>query len=891
MTFVGREAELDLLEREVALALGISSGRTVFVEGTSGAGKTSLVTEFLARTTAQRPELAIARGRCLQTFGSADPYLPFVEAVRDLSDDDATGSIKGETVAQLLAELAPYWLQVVPLVGGLLSATFATAARLKGQSQGGAAPSREALFVQYLELIKKLAAESPLLIVLDDLHWADQSSVALLAHLSRGVARLPVVILGTLRRTDAELEKHPVLEVIRELEREDLAKRIHLGDMGADVLGALLAAEFGGDVSEPLKRWMLETAGGNPLFVSELARLMKQNGAAVEENGEWQLTAAADGIEVPRSAEAVIETRIQHLEPEEIRVLQYASVEGNEFNSTVVSCLLDQDELEMLDVLEKLERRFKLVQTIGEMELPDGDFATTYRFRHALVQTVLYKQVVGKRRILLHRKAGETIESLFQDSLDEVAGKLARHFHQGRVKPSAHRYSRQAADRARLVYAHWEAEELFRIALENSPDNAESADLEERLGDVYDAVGHYQKGITFYENSLAKRSGDAAAPLRLRRKIVVLERTAGITPAPALLQRIRSLIAEAHDHPQEHCLLLLESVTDFPNAVGMQEAVRQALEIAEAEGDTSLILKSLERLAYVLIFFSDRVQEAFPYLQRAKEIINDLGDALRMEQCHTMTAILHARLGQYEKAIEEFQGALEIAERVGIPRAVGMAYNNLGCLLLRIGRYVEAEETLHRAYVIHSRRDRSMLVQSLLNLAQTARRAGNLPLAIERFQQMIECAREFEYWSSEAVAHAGLGLCLLEAGRIEEAREAAGGTLSSIADRDEWFEDREFAEIFLARLARMDGHHGDALQRLQKAGEIVANFDVYAWAHVEVERARILATVDPEAAQSALSKVIELTSGFPKGFEPEIRELQQVLTSWASAHTAAANVT
>jgi tetratricopeptide (TPR) repeat protein len=885
MAFVGREDELDRLAREMALALELSVGRAIFVEGSAGTGKTALVAEFLARTTAQRSDVAIARGRCLQTFGSADPYLPFIEAIRDLSDDEATGSIKSEKVSELLAELAPYWLSVVPVVGNLLSATFATAARLKGQSMG-AAPSREALFVQYLELIKKLAAQAPLVLVLDDLHWADQSSVALLAHLSRGTANLPVLIVGTLRRTEAELEKHPVIDLIRELEREDSARRIPLGDLDGKRVGALLKAEFGGEVAEPLTRWVVQTAGGNPLFLSELARLMKENGAAVVENGEWHLTAAVEGLEVPRSAEAVIESRIQHLDPEEVKLLQYASVEGIDFNSTVVARLLEQDELEVLDTLEKMERRYRLVKTVGEIELPDGDIATTYSFPSALTQTVLYKQVVGKRRILLHRRAAETIESIFPDSLDEVAGKLARHFHQGRVKESAHRYARQAADRARLIYAHWEAEELFRVALENSPDDETRADLEERLGDVYGAVGYYQKGVGCYESSLAKRTADDAGALRLRRKMVVLERKAGLAPAPVLLQRIRALIAAATDHPREHCLLLLESVTEMPDAVGTQDTVRKALQIAESAGDEPLILRVLERLAYVIIFYSDDVGEALPYLRRAKEIIGQLGDPLRMEQCRTLTAILHARLGQYEDAATEFQAVVEIAERVGKPHSIGVAYNNLGALLMRMGRYSQAQAALQQAYEIHLRRDRSMLVSSLQNLAETERRSGEPNAAVEHYREMVVHARTFEYWTAEAVAHAGLSLCLLEVGRIAEAREAADQAMSAIADREEWFEDREFVEILLARLAEMDGHVAAALVRLEKAAENVAGYDVYAWARVELERARMLVAGDPESAQSTLERVLERTAGFPDGFAPEIEALQKRL---ASASPAASN--
>jgi tetratricopeptide (TPR) repeat protein len=879
MKFVGREAELDLLAREAALALEISSGRAVFLEGSPGAGKTSLVAEFLERIAAERPDLAIARGRCLQTFGSADPYLPFVEALKDLSDTNTSGAVNRETLSELLTELAPFWLSAIPVVGNILSATYSTAARLRGQPAQGAAPSREALFVQYLEVIKGLASQSPLLLFLDDLHWADHSSVALLAHVCRGVSQLPVMILGTLRRTDAELEKHPILDLMRELEREDLVRRVPLGEMDAVTLKALMAVEFEGEVSEPLQRWMTETAGGNPLFVSELARLLKQSGAVVEERGEWFLTDAVKNIEVPRSAEAVIETRIQRLEPEEVKLLQYASVMGNEFDSTVVSRLLEQDELEVLDALEQMERRYHLVQTMGEIELPDGDCATTYKFRHALVQTILYRQVMGKRRILLHRKAGESLEALFEGKTDDIAGKLARHYHEGRVKDPAYRHARTAADNARRIYAHWEAEEYFKVALENSPGEAESADLEERLGDVYDAVGYYKQGIASFQSSLAKTAAGDVRSLRMRRKILVLERKAGLAPAPELLRRVRELLQEVGEaYPEERCHLLHET-SMLPDAVGVVEAVQEAVAIARTCDNPLLLVDALERISFVMIFFSAQPKDAFPYLDEALQIVEGLGDLGRSALYHCISGIAYMRVGRYEDARREFHSMLDLSERVGDPRKVGGAYTNLGCVYMRLRAFEEAEKLLQRAASIHERRDRSGLVHSLLNLAELARRSGNLPLAIERYHVLIDHAQKFEYWTSEAVAHAGLGRCLLEEGRIDEARECAWRSLSVIADREDWFEDRDFVEVLLARLGVMDGTLEEATQRLARAAQVLASFDAYSWAHVELERVRVLSRIDPASAHEVLVNVVAVTAGMQLPLDEEIREVQASLPS------------
>nr|MBA4160450.1 tetratricopeptide repeat protein [Gemmatimonadota bacterium] len=498
-----------------------------------------------------------------------------------------------------------------------------------------------------------------------------------------------------------------------------------------------------------------------------------------------------------------------------------------------------------------------------------------------LVQTVLYRQVVGKRRLLLHRKAGESLESLFQGKTEGIAGKLAHHFHEGRVKDPAYRYARIAADSARRVYAHWEAEEFFKIALENSPGEEESADLEERLGDVYDAVGYYKQGIASYEASLEKsRAGDVRS-LRLRRKIVVLERKAGLAPAPELLGRVRTLLEEAADHPEERCHLLQET-SSLPDAVGVVEAVQEAVAIARTCDNPLLLVDAFERLSFVLIF-NAQPKDAFPYLEQALGIVEAIGDPGRSALYHFLTAMAHTRLGRYKDALREFHRMMELSERIGDPRKIGAAYTNLGCLYLRLREFEQAEEMLQRARSIHERRDRSNLVQSLLNLAELSRRSGNLELAIERYQLLLQHAQEFEYWTSEAVAHAGLGMCLLEAGRVDEARECAWRSISVIADREDWFEDREFVEILFARLGVIEGSIEEATQRLTKAAQVLASFDAYSWSLVELERVRVLRRIDPAGAHEVLTNVITATADMQLALDDEIRELEASLPSLSSA--------
>lgn len=274
-TIAGRHAELTRLHDLVTSALDNASGRVVFITAPAGTGKSALTGALLERVAAARPDVAIARGRCLPSFGSGEPYLPFVDALRDLGDESTPGSVTGDTLSGLVQELAPYWLSVVPLVGSLLSATLTTTLALRDRGSARAAPSREALFVQYLELLRRLAERTPLILLLEDMHWADNASIALLAHVARGVTRHRMIIIATLRPLENDIADVALADLILELERETIATRVPIGDLDAAAIEQLLRTQFGGDIAEPLLRWMIRTAGGNPLFLLELARLLE----------------------------------------------------------------------------------------------------------------------------------------------------------------------------------------------------------------------------------------------------------------------------------------------------------------------------------------------------------------------------------------------------------------------------------------------------------------------------------------------------------------------------------------------------------------------------------------------------------------------------------------
>jgi tetratricopeptide (TPR) repeat protein len=214
---------------------------------------------------------------------------------------------------------------------------------------------------------------------------------------------------------------------------------------------------------------------------------------------------------------------------------------------------------------------------------------------------------------------------------------------------------------------------------------------------------------------------------------------------------------------------------------------------------------------------------------------------------------------------------LDAYERIGDPNPIAAACTNLGALMLRLGDLADAEIILQRARSIHERRDRANLVQSLLNLAECARLTGNSEKATGRFAEMAARAEEFGVWGAEAVAEGGMGLCALQRGDAEAARVHGMRAQAVNADRTDWFEDRDFVELLLARLEALDGDADAAAARLDAAAAALSTRDVYLWARIELERAHVLRSLDAAAAADIVAGVVSATAAVQS--PPLIREI------------------
>ena len=842
--FVGREAELGLLNERLGRALD-GQGSLVFISADPGAGKSTLIGRFLDDAAANHPDAMVIRATCSEQYGAGEPYQPFVETFRHLTREQPTGKRSFRDVAR---QIAPYWLAAIPVAGEVIAASLATASELKQSlSSGGPsrqAPSEEALFFQYTELFFAASNESPVVLFLDDLHWADRATVSLLTHIGRRIGERRVLIVGSYRPTEVDAGRHPMRDARQELQRYKVAEEIALQPLGTAALADLITAHTGTVPGRQVLDWLERRAGTNALFFEELLGWLVAQGFTRENHGELELVRTPLEVEIPRSAESTIEKRLDRLDEETRRVLEYASVQGNDFDSVGLSRLLEMDELELEEALDPIARVHRLIRPKGELDLPNGDIASVYHFSHSLIHEVLHNGLQGKRRILLHRKMAQIVEDLFGTD-DSVAHKLAIHFEEGRQGEKACDYALRAAERASRVYAHWDALDQIQRALRNAPDDTRRSIANERLGDEYLSLGRYAEAMEALDSALGflEADGDARRGLSLRHKRALGERNQGHRPLDELLELLRALRAEAQQlgaHTEE-CGIIWH-IIDLPGGVGKVDITlaREAHQIAEEHGDAWLRARGREVLGLALAFGGEP-KSAIPEFEAAIRLYSEVGDTGREAGCRNNLALARVFLGDFRAAAEEFAETARIFDNLVDPVRSGGVRTNLGALLRIMGDYDAAESVLHETVRIAERLSAPVRTLSpLQNLAEVEEGRERWDEAEIRWRQLLQRAQETGYVGEQITAHCGIGTARLRLGDLEGAVAAERAARALVtAPVEELGESGEALQLFSARLAAASGEIEGAIGMLDRLLAATEGGDRYLTAVYRLEKASL----------------------------------------------------
>ena len=544
--FVARRRELARLDGFLTEAL-LGDGKAVFVIGGPGRGKTALLTEFARHAMDAHPDLLVAWGNCNAYSGVGDAYLPFREVMEMLGGDVearwAAGTVTSAH-AQRLWHAVPQTIQALvdkgphvigTLVRGrpLLSRGVlwcATALpdhqttpwlqglrhRVEQQREGSDRLDQSDLFQQVTHVLRTLAEQHPLLLVLDDLQWADTASIGLLFHLGRRLAHAGsrILIGGAYRPEEVALgrqgERHPLEKMLPEFKRTFGDAWVDLTAVqepeGRHFVDALLESEPS-RLGEDFRRALYEHTSGHPLFTVELLRSMQERGDLVQDDtGRWIPGPALDWQTLPARVEGVIEARIGRLDEELREFLSVASVEGEEFTAQVVARVQEISERQALRLLSReLEKRHRLVRERSATRLGRQQLSR-YRFAHALFQHYLYHDLSDGERALLHWQIAEAIEQCYGADLAPFYSSLANHWSQlvkdghadSALITKAVDYSYKAGQQAKARFADEEAIEFFSQAitlLNTLPDSPERAqqelDVQTSLGSILLATKGY----------------------------------------------------------------------------------------------------------------------------------------------------------------------------------------------------------------------------------------------------------------------------------------------------------------------------------------------------------------------------------------------------------------
>lgn len=661
---VGRENEFELAVK-LWQQTQSGEGSVLLISGEPGIGKTRLVRE-LASYTERHGGLALI-GECFAEGGA--PFAPIAQmiyAIAERSRDLIETKLPPVALADL-AKLAPGLLVKFPDI-------------LPNPALDSDA-EKQRLFESVVSLWGQLSVESALLIVLDDVHWADHGTLQLLHHMAVRMRRLPVMILVTYREVELD-EARPLYQVLLDLSRDRLATRLKLGRLTKEQTRKMLQLMFAEEITEEFLKGIYSETEGNPFFTEEVCKALVESGKLAFRDGRWHRPDMADII-IPQSVRLAIQMRVNKLSEIARDVLTQAAVLGREFSFAALTLACDLDEEDLISAVEDAERAQLVQEVVGAKEL-------TFSFAHALIPATMQGNMGTLRRRTLHRRAAGAIEKLYPEDYDS----LARHYLAAGVKIPAIRNFLLVANRAAAVFAFENASLYLNDAL-NLIDQSIPADIQveviETLGDIDQKIGLATKAIVNYQNALeilnSMPGGFANGEIRLHRKIIESETS---IIQYSVRQRYQAVayaswdigIKLAASRPPDSEIIRLYVACSKNAWMAMQppewnkaeEFARTAVEMAEksmAPGDLSKALGALANIQGARSQFRERVETALRRLELSQEagfsdafektvILEEAGEAL-------------VYVGEYEQALMYLHQAESLANQIQSIRLITAA--------------------------------------------------------------------------------------------------------------------------------------------------------------------------------------------------------------------------
>ena len=674
--FVGREQEIEALVEGLGDAFA-GRGRLVLLVGEPGIGKTRLADDLASRARARGARVIV--GRCWEA-GGAPAYWPWVESLRSLLREIDAETLRRQLGANALdlAQLLPEVREMLPGLGEPPS--------LESDS------ARFRLFEAVSSFLSVAADDRPIVLVLDDLHAADEPSLLLLRFVARQLGKHRLLVVGAYRDVDPS-PTAPLRAAVTELAREPVTRTLVLGGLAEHDVGRFIELATGETPSDDLVHLVHEETEGNPLFVGEIVRLRAAEGALEQ-------AAAAARLAIPQSVRDVIARRVAHLSDECNRVLVLGSVLGREFALDALELVAEVSRDELLELLDEALAARVLADVPGS--------PARLTFAHVLIRDTLYDGLTSARRVRLHRKILEGLEALYGKETGAHLAELAHHAVTGSDFDKGLRYARQAGDRALALLAYEEAARLYSTALDalalSAPsDEATRCELLLALGEAESRAGHSSsaKQAAAEAAAIARRLGLSRALARAAADYggrIVWARAADDDRLVPLLEEGLAVLGEDDVELRVRLLARLSGALRDEPARDRREALsREAVDLARRTGNLAGLAHALDGRLYAIIA-PDTISDCLGLGVELSAVAARIGDPERLVQGHMHQFIAHVTLGDVGEAIADLAVVARLSDELRQPVQLWQVRGAEAMLALAAGRLSDGEQLLEAAF-------------------------------------------------------------------------------------------------------------------------------------------------------------------------------------------------
>lgn len=619
---VGRNNKLSALFKNLDAVLN-ANGQTIFISGEAGSGKTRLVNEFV--NLARKKEINVLNGWCLSNSGV--PYFPFIEAF--------------SAVYSNMEEL----LTAMPKISGQTDGLMPFQSSGYGSEQRSPQGWMDFTFSSVTKELLSLSTRKPVILVLEDIHWADSASLALLHYISRFVNSERILVLATFRSEglsfDLQGQPSSLVETLRAMGREDLYREINLPSLSAFEVGLLASSMLGGQIQPTFLEKLSIESHGNALFVVESLRTLVNEGSLIEENGEWR--PSTDRIRIPSKVKDIILQRVSGLKLKHRKILDVASVLGEKFDFKLIASVLSQEQIQILEKLNSIAQTTSLIKFEND----------SYSFDHAKSREIIYDELPAPLKTGYHLMIAKRLETLSKNQTKSVASDLAFHYQKAGNSPKTLEYSLLAGKEALAKFSNLEAKKFFSYVLDIAGEKelhlAERASAIEGLGDAFFATGEFGEAKKMFQRLLYS-TDKGVVKLRALRKSVASSRWLG----------------------------------DFAHSLELSKEADCLVEFGRLEYARLLVNKGAALGSY------GNIKDALKCLEDASAIFEEENSLADLAQALNESASLYQTEGYPEKALVTAKRAIALNEEIGDFRGQVEAYFSAGLVFFHYRLYMEA---------------------------------------------------------------------------------------------------------------------------------------------------------------------------------------------------------